>query len=331
MMKRESFAFMLPVAIAMLGLMPELVIAQDGDEVFATVGKVEITRADFELEVYREARQTFYHGKAPAAEEFVEFRKGIAEKMIDKQLLLMEARRREIQPDRTRIDAKIASYEARYGETERWKTEGPEMVAALRAKFEEDGLINALEADVRQVPEPDDAAVRSFYEANPELFTEPARNRVSLILLGVPPSASSQVWGAARDEARRIFDQLADGASFEELAGLHSSDSSASEGGDMGYLHSGMLGDNAEAVVDQLDVGEISEPLQVLEGIAIFKLTERTPAKLRDFDGVQDRAAELAKRHQGSEAWDGLIATLRSESEISIDDEYLVTVPAYAQ
>jgi parvulin-like peptidyl-prolyl isomerase len=332
-MKRKSLAFVFAAVttLVVVALPSESLPAADMDGVFATVGTHEISREEFEQQVYQEARQTYYHGKAPGAEEFIEFRRRVADRMIDRQLLLAEARRRNIRADQEAIDSRLASYESRYGQTERWKTEGAEMVAALRAKFEEDGLVSALEADVRQVPVPDRSEVRAFYDGNPDLFTEPARNRVSLILLGVPPSASSQVWAAAREEAQRILGQLGDGASFEELAGLHSSDPSAPRGGDMGYLHSGMLGENAEAAINELELGGVSGPVQVLEGIAIFKLTERKPAALRSFDEVHDRAAELARRHQGDMAWDSLIARLRSEAKISVDDEYLVRVPAYAQ
>ena len=334
-MKRESFVFALSatVLIAITGVVGAMAgpVEEDQDPVFATVGGVEITRAEFEREVYAAARRTFYHGKTPEALEFIEFRKDVARKMIDRELVLIEARRREIEPDQAKIDARIATYETRYGDTERWKQEGATMVASLREKFEQDALVDALEAEVRHVPEPDSSAVRAFYDENPDLFTEPGRNRVSLILLGVPSSSGSEVWRAAREEARRILSQLEDGDSFEELAELHSVDATASEGGDMGYLHSGMLAEDAEAAINGLEVGEVSEPVQVLEGIAIFKLTERAPERLRSFDDVRERASELAKREQGDAAWESLVARLRVESNIKIDDEYLATLPAYAQ
>lgn len=305
--------------------------AVDGEEVFASVGDIEITRAQFERAVYTAARQTFYHGRPPGAEEFVEFRRGIADQMIDRELLLLEAGRRDLQPDQAAIDARIASYESRYGETERWQKEGPKMIEALRARFEEDELLDALEADVRTVPKPDEAAVRSFYDDNPDLFTEPPQNRISLILLGVDPSAGSEAWAAATEEAQRILDKLEEGASFEEMAKLHSADLTASKGGDMGYLHAGMLGENAEKAIGELEVEGLSAPIQVLEGIAIFKLTERKPEQLRPLTEVRERAAELWQRQKGDAAWESLIAELRSKNEIFVDSEYLAKVPDYAR
>ena len=150
-MKSQSFAFQLvPLAlISALACAWTPSRAVEGDEVFARVDDLVITRDQFEREVYQAARQTYYHGRPPTGEEFIEFRREIADRMIDRKLLLLEAKRRNLKPDQGSIDAKIASYEARYGDTERWQSEGPQMVAALRARFEEDGLIAALESDIR--------------------------------------------------------------------------------------------------------------------------------------------------------------------------------------
>ena len=332
-MKSQSFAFqLLPAALfAVLTAVSMPLSATEGDEVFASVDDVVITRDEFEREVYSAARQTYYHGRPPTGEEFIEFRRDVADQMIDRELLLLEARRRDLQPDQQKIDARIASYEARYGDTERWQTEGPQMVAALRAKFEEDSLVDALEADVRSVSAPGADELRDFYDANPDLFTEPAQNRVRVILLGVPPSAEAPAWQAAREEAQRILDQLGGGASFEELARLHSSDQTAEHGGDMGFMHAGTLSPVAEDAIDRLENGEVTEPIKVLEGIAIFQLMERKQEELNEFSEVEERAEELWKRQRGEQEWSELVAQLRSDAEVNVDTDYLASIPGYAQ
>ena len=332
-MEKESFAFKgLSLLLMAVTLSAHVQAAKASEEasVFARVDDVVITREEFEREVYSAARQTYYHGRPPTGEEFIEFRKDVADRLIDRQLLLMEARRRNLEPDHQSVEAKIAGYEARYAGTERWQTEGPTMLAALRSRFEEDSLLAALEAEVRSVQEPEPDELREYYDENPDLFTEPARNRISIILLGVPPSASAAIWEAAREEARRILGRLADGAAFEDLARMHSSDSTASAGGDMGYLHEGMLSANSEQAIAELSIGDVSDLVQVLEGIAIFKLTEQQPARLRSFDDVRDRAGELWMRDKGDQEWRTLAARLRSGSRVSVDTDYLVSVPGTA-
>jgi parvulin-like peptidyl-prolyl isomerase len=330
-MKKKSFVFaMLAAAIGSLSAYPlQPADAADGADVFATVDGESITKQEFEREVYSAARQTYYHGRPPGEEEYIEFRKGVADRLIERRLLLEEAERRKLEPDTVAIDARIAQYEARYGDTERWQMQGASMVAALRERFEQDSLLESIESEVRRVDAPDEAVLRAFYHDKPELFTEPAQNRIAVILLGVAPSAGAAPWQAARDEAARIADRLAEGADFAELAGLHSSDSTAEKGGDMGYLHEGMLSPDAEAAVAKLDVGGISEPVRVLEGIAIFKFVDRRSEELRSFTDVRGRAEDLWVRQAGEARWQQLVSDLRAESEIYVDTDYLVSVPDY--
>mgnify|MGYP001821148870 FL=1 len=330
-MKRESFACKGFIAAVTFFVGMQAACAENAaaDDVFASVGGTTISRQDFEREVYAAARQTFYHGKAPGAEEYIEFRKGVADKMIERQLLLEEAERREIEPDTPAIDARIAQYELQYGDTDRWQTEGPAMVATLRERFEDDSLLERLEEDVREIDAPDTATVKEFYDEHPELFTQPASNRIAVILFAVQPSAGAPAWEAAREEAGRVIEQLESGAEFAELASLYSSDASADSGGDMGYQHEGALSPDAEVAIAALDVGGVSEPVDVLEGVAILKLLDRRPQRLRDFHDVEERATQLWLRQAGDERWQALVADLRAKADIRVDTDYLANIPSY--
>ena len=95
----------------------------------------------------------------------------------------------------------------------------------------------------------------------------------------------------------------------------------------MGFLHSGRLSKGAEDAIAELSIGDVSGPVRVLEGIAIFQLTERKPAQLRAFPVVRQRAGELWARHRGEERWHELNTKLRSVSRIEVDTDYLVTLP----
>lgn len=299
------------------------------DDVFASIGETTISREAFEREVYAAARQTFYHGNPASADEYIEFRKEVADKLIVRHLLLEEAERRKIEPDNAAIERRIAQYESRYGDTERWQTEGSNMVAALRERFEQDSVVERLEEEVRRIDLPDTATVRAFYDENQELFTQPASNRVAVILLGVEPSSGAAGWQAAREDARRVREELAEGADFAELAALHSSDITAQAGGDMGYQHEGALSPNAEVAIAELDIGGVSDPIRVLEGIVIFKLLDRRPRELQGFEDVQDRAEQLWLRQEAETQWQKFVAALRGKTDIQIDTDYLAYVPGY--
>ena len=141
---------------------------------------------------------------------------------------------------------------------------------------------------------------------------------MSLILLAVEPSAPPQAWAAADAEAAELVRRLREGADFEALARRRSDDLSARDGGDMGYLHDGMLSRQAEAVIAALDPGEIADPVRVLEGVAVFRLVERHPSRPLDFERVRERVAELWRRAREEERWQELLAALRASTPIEI-------------
>jgi len=139
---------------------------------------------------------------------------------------------------------------------------------------------------------------------------------VSLILLKVDPSSPSKVWPEAADEAADIVDRIRKGADFAELARIHSGDKSAENGGDMGYLHIGMLSKPAQDVLNLMKPGEVSEPVMLLQGVAIFRLEGVQPAQLNPLEKVKKRAKQLWTRENGEKAWSDLIARLRSQVTI---------------
>jgi parvulin-like peptidyl-prolyl isomerase len=114
--------------------------------------------------------------------------------------------------------------------------------------------------------------------------------------------------------------QLRQGADFAELARLHSQDASAEAGGDLGYLHRGMLGSTAEQALAPLAPGEVSEPVRLLEGIAIFALRERRTPRLSPLAEVRARAAELCRRERSDQARRALLARLRAGAHIEVPD-----------
>ena len=318
----------LPVFLLCL-LAPQTVLAQHGspdaqppDTVLVRVGQEVITQGAFEQNLRSAMRQKFYHFRPPEG-QMAEFRREVAQEMVERMLLLQEAARRDITADPDRVETRLDGYTRRYAEQPGGMEENAEVVAALRHKLEADDRLSQLQQSIKSTPVPSDAEVRSYYDANQEQFTEPRRQRISLILLKVDPSSSSKVWQSAMEEGAGLVEKLRSGADFGELARLHSGDLSAQKGGDMGYLHDGMLTEQAEAEIAKLAVGEISEPIRMLEGIAIFRVDERTEARLLPFDAVRERAGELAHRARSEAAWTEFKQELRETTPVEYVDETL--------
>ena len=301
-----------------------------GDAAFAVVGERVITVSEYRQALNVAMRKKYYHAKPPE-DELARFQRDVGDELVNRELLLTEARRRKLQPDRAAIEVTLREYEARYRGSKNWEANKDRMLGAVRQQLESDSLLQQVERQVRQVREPTEAEARRFYDANKQLFVEPEQVKLSVILLKVDPSSPQSAWNAAHAEAKTIHERLQKRAPFAELAQLHSGDASAARGGDMGYVHRGMLPATIHAAVDALQPGAISAPVQVLEGVAILKLEDRKVARQRAFDEVRERAGDLWQRAESDAAWNNLIAALRRATTVRIDETHFMPLAKPAE
>lgn len=290
--------------------------APGSEPVFATVNGTAITQRDFHTAYANHVRNKFYHREGVAEERLLAARQEVADQLIERILLLEEIERRKIQPNQQQVDEAIAGYEKRYAGSPMWQQNRETLLPGLKERLSEQSRLEILEKDVRRQSPSTPAELKKFYDDNPKLFTEPEKLRLHTILLKVDPSSPAAAWDAAREEAARIVARLRGGASFEELARIHSMDKSAESGGDMGYLHLGMLPEPLQARVDKLEIGVVGDPVDVLEGIGVFRLDERVPARHRSLEDVADRARDLLMREKENQAWRDFLAQLRAKADI---------------
>lgn len=290
---------------------------------FATVGDVVITAADYQRALAAAMRRKYYHAKPPE-DEYPKFQREVGDDIVNRVLLLAEARRRGVQPDQAKIKATVAGYDAQYKSSANWQANRDKMLASVVPQLEGESQLDRLEKFVKTVPEPSEAVAREYYERNKPLFVEPEQVKLSVILLKVDPSSTQAVWNGAMNEARAIHKRLVGGADFKELARLHSGDVTAAKGGEMDYTHRGMLPEAVHGVVDQLQPGQLSEPVQLLEGVAVLRLEDRRVSTQRSFEQVRARAADLWQRQEGEARWKKLIAELRQATPIRIDESQYV-------
>lgn len=285
--------------------------------VFAVVNGVEIRTDEYDVAWANARRQKFYHGNVPEA-EVMRLRREVGDQLIDRVLLAAEANRRGIEPDQAKIREQVAGFEQRYGASPQWKTIQEQRLPALVKELERQSTVERLQAEVRKVDPPAEATVRGYYEQHPERFTEPEQIRFSVILLKVDPSSPKAMWEKAMEEGVAIRERHARGAEFAELARMHSADSSAASGGDMGYVHRGMLPDGLADELTQAKPGAIVGPVRILEGVVLARLEDRKPPQLRGFEQVRERASQLWMREESERRWKDFLAQLRKGAAIQV-------------
>jgi len=293
------------------------------EDVFATVNGVTIQMSTYQTVLKLSARQHFYHGHPPE-EELRAFRKQVGDSLIDESLLHQEAVRRGIEPDPGRVNAELDKNVARLSVQQGWEQAREHLLPVLREGLERNDRIRQLEQRFREeVALPTEAELQTYYERHIDKFTSPPQSRISMILLKVPAWGDSQTWAQRRDELEAIRHEISEGLEFSEAARRYSDDSSANSGGDMGYLHQGMLGTQAEAAIAELELNGISEPVTLLEGVALFRLMETTGHQVNPLEKVRQRALDLLMREKKEAAVDAAKQRLRHSAEIRYaDPEY---------
>jgi len=318
----------LALAAACVAAACQLAHAQDAP-VFAKVGDSVISGEQYDAAFQQAARGKFYHGN-PSEAAIAQLQREVSRKLVDEALLHSEAQRRAITPDAAAVQKVIAGYDERYKDSAQWKANREKVLPGLKAKLERDNVMEQLTAQVRSVPAPTAAQLQKYYEDHKDKFTSPEQVHIRLILLKVDPSAPKAQWDGAKEEGAAIAKRLRAGADFGELAHLHSGDDSAKRGGDMGYIHRGMLPEVAEKAIDTLKPGAVSDPVVLLEGVAVIRLEARKEPVLNSLDSVRQRAQDLYVRDGGEQAWTALLAKLRRDTAVQLDESRFLPLAANA-
>jgi len=293
---------------------------------FAKVGDMYVSWIDYNYEYANEARQKFYHAK-PSDALVASFQRQIADTLVTNAMLVQEAKRRKLMPDQTYVKQQLDQLEKQFSKDPRWPNSRPRVLPILTQRVEHESLRIELEKRVRNIPPPSTKQLRKYYDAHKDKFTAPSQPRVAVILLRVDPGAPDSDWDKAYEQGQDLVKRLRAGDEFAKLAREYSGDKTAEDGGDMGYMHEGMLPELPSETVAKLQPGETSDPVRLMEGIAIFRLIDRKQPELRSFKSVKPRVKDLWLSEQSDLAWNSLIEKLKKNTPVQIDDSHFLPLP----
>lgn len=122
----------------------------------------------------------------------------------------------------------------------------------------------------------------------------------------------------ARLRLEALRNRISQGMSFAELARSNSDDpTTASQGGDLGWINPANLPPNFRERVEALDLGELSEPFRARSGWHLVELLER-----RERDAgeqiAREEAAEAIRQRKSEEETELWLRELREEAYVEI-------------
>ena len=114
--------------------------------------------------------------------------------------------------------------------------------------------------------------IKQFLDSNIQKGQGGTEYHLLHILIATPESASPEDIQASTNKADDIYQQLQDGADFEQVAMRESHGSNALKGGDLGKRKANELPELFLQAIDGLQPGEISQPVRSASGFHILKL-----------------------------------------------------------
>lgn len=144
----------------------------------------------------------------------------------------------------------------------------------------------------------DDAAISAYYEQHQESYKNPETRQARHILFRVAADATDETRQEQRRQAEEVLEKARAGEDFATLARDHSEDSSAENGGDLGFFSKGQMVKPFEDAVFAMQVGEVSDIVETDFGFHLIKLEAVEPAQTRSLDQVREEIVTTLRMEQ---------------------------------
>lgn len=178
----------------------------------------------------------------------------------------------------------------------------------------------ALEDEWRQV-DVDDQAVRDFYDQHKERYGIPSAVRVREIFFPYPDRATDAEKAQVRVRAATVLKRAQAGESLAELAAQHAHTAALrAVQGDQGFLPVFRLNPELAQALSQMDVGEVTELIDLGTGLQIAQLLDRRPGVPARFEDVQPRVRLDLAQQLYDQRRQALITEVARDVEIEILD-----------
>ena len=174
-----------------------------------------------------------------------------------------------------------------------------------------------------------DREITRYYNENLARFSSPEQVQASHILFKTGPEVDE---AEVRAKAESVLAQARSGTDFAELAQEHSEDTTAANGGDLGYFGRGKMVPEFDQVVFALPIGDISDLVQSQYGFHIIKVTGKQDAMTQPLEALREQIRGTLTQEKASAKVDEAVesAAEKLQASRSIDAltaEYELLVP----
>ena len=299
------------------------VSAAENKDIVAMVNGTAITRKQFDNAMDYQVEIAVMKGVTLSNAQLSELKYQMLESLVDEELLYQESQKSGIVIEAKEIND---TYEERKQKAQ-FKTDAEfeealkksnKSLTSYRAEIEHglavDRFIKNKFTDNTVVPDSD---AKQYYESNIAYFQQPARVRVSHIMMRVAADADQSEKDDAMQKLEAALKRLKAGEDFAAIAKEVSEDSNSKDkGGDLGYISKGLVQKSFDDAAFALEKGGISDIIQTSAGYHILKVTEKTDAKTISFEEAKSDIISSLKSNQVNNMVASYIKDLKIRSTI---------------
>ncbi len=286
--------------------------------VVALVNGEPIPVAEFERELSL-AYEVPEGATAPAPDQLVALKQTVLRELVDRQLLLQDAKAKGISIPFEAVRTAVTQLKAEYqdGRFQDALAQGrltePEFEQKTADRLIVEKLVDEVVYQRVAVTEEE---LQGYLDAHAAEFQEPEQVHAAQIVV------------KELEDARRLRDELHRGAKFGDLARAHSLSADARLGGDLGWFPRGVMPPEFDAVAFSLQPGQISDVVTSEYGFHLFKVLERRPARKKDLAQVRREVERRLLRDKQEKAQAAYVQTLREHAALRTNDAALAAVKA---
>ena len=165
------------------------------------------------------------------------------------------------------------------------------------------------EEEVRRKITINEKELKAFYRSNRDEFARPQSVHLGILKI----SSENRDDKAIRERLQTVVTALKEGDSFEDVARQFSDDPTAKNGGDMGWTPVDGLNDRFKRVAYSMEIGKISPPLALKDGVYLLKVKQRKDKELQPFAVVREEIERKLRDTKQKERYEQFIKSLRNK------------------
>jgi len=296
--------------------------AQIVNKVVAVVNEEVITQKDIDqLLSVLYAQYVHVYKDDELLDKMEEVKRGILGRVIEDKLILSRAKELNVRVTEGEINEKLEQVKSGFESEDEFymtlETQGI-TIEDLKNRYKDQIMMKKIvdfeiQSKVNVLP----SEMRKYYEGHREDFKLDERYKVRHILIRAEDEVSLEL---VELEMRDIYNRLAAGADFSELAKRYSEGPNKDTGGDVGYIRRGDMLEELDEVIFKLRLGEYSNPIKTGLGYHILKVEDIVNAGYVSLEDVQPDIKRMLFQEKIKKKLEEWLALLKKDAYISIKE-----------